>query len=737
MAKHTNQTTIGRVRDLLFSKRFFIIFTVLSYALFTFYYMSPILQNCSDTLSGFGDNTGGPIWRNSLEPEQPIAGGQESQTNYPYGEDLYSPVAYAAFGQGVYMKAASDIVGPVCAYNSFNVVGYLSTSLLMFAFVLYVTKGRWAAWVAGYAVAFTPYMQSKIGAHPSYGFTAILIAVVWLAIHAIHKRSMYAALGLGAVLAFCGYFDPYFVLLSATAVAGVVAYWLLSFMYAVYKKRRPSISDALKSAKALLISGAVALLLLAPLIYIRVSRASEINATTGAIRGNIQVAAQQCSNLPLDYLIPDPKNIALLGLFGENYTDENIAVRHWCSFAESRVSVSLVSAVVIIAGLALWMWRRNKGRREPSAFKLQYGIPVVIGTILSILLVALLLGLPPKLGPFSTLTAVIIRITEMWRIFAREYLLVNFAVIFLMAVSIRYIGLLLVRHSNLLRTLLVCVIVAGVAVEYQIYPVFDRFTFSYKRDVPTIYHTIAEDKDISAIAEYPLDRMGIESDVIVYYTTMQRVHKKPILNSAAIADSKEALHIAIKDLSDPQTIPVLRSLGINYITIHSVSTEDILATTDQLDIIAEEYPAVYNLTAIRPAVESNVVLARIKPGPQRDYAVTFVKEPVVNFDIMKSPVNMQYEALQGTILQVSPLRGSDANAAAGACFSVKMASGSDRDILAVSLDGKLVRTLKIDEQYSRIALRTDYGDRLTLTNSTGHNMRVDALGCSEAELAAL
>src|SRR5690606_26009953 len=100
----------------------------------------------------------------------------------------------------------------------------------------------------------------------------------------------------------------------------------------------------------------------------------------------------------------------------------------------------------------------------------------------------------------------------------------------------------------------------GVYLEYQVKDPFNPDTFDYNSDVPKIYNYIRDNPEIEAIAEYPLDRLGIESDAIVYYLTMQKVHGKKILNSAAIKDVNEELHISIRDLSDPQTIPALRTL---------------------------------------------------------------------------------------------------------------------------------------------------------------------------------
>jgi len=139
------------------------VLVIIFYMLATVYYMGPAALNCSDSIYGFGDSTAGPIWRAGIEPAQPIFGGYETVTNFPEGESLYSPVGYATTAQTIPLRILSKIVGPVCAYNSFNIIGYIFTAMIMFKFIQYLTKRKWVALLAGFALSFTPYVQSKVG----------------------------------------------------------------------------------------------------------------------------------------------------------------------------------------------------------------------------------------------------------------------------------------------------------------------------------------------------------------------------------------------------------------------------------------------------------------------------------------------------------------------------------------------------------------------------------------------
>jgi hypothetical protein len=204
-------------------------------------YMGPSTWNCKDTLIGFGDSTGGPIWRNSLKPSQPFFGGPEKMTNFPFGEDLYSPVGIVAAGQTLEMRTISKVVGPVCAYNAMNIIGFLSTAILMFWFVYYLTKRYWIGLVAGYIVSFTPYAQTKVGGHPSYGYTSLLILVFWAVHHLIKRSNIKSAAYLAIILACCFYFDPYFILLAGTVIAAILLAWIM-----LEVRSRNSIRDLLQ-----------------------------------------------------------------------------------------------------------------------------------------------------------------------------------------------------------------------------------------------------------------------------------------------------------------------------------------------------------------------------------------------------------------------------------------------------------------------------------------------------------
>lgn len=704
------------------------ILVVASYLFFVVFYMGPSIWNCSDTLSGLGDSTGGPVWRAGLEPKQPLLGGPEKFTNFPSGENLYSPVGVVSVEQTLMMSGLSKLVGPVCAYNTINVLGYMSTALVMFFFVLYLLRNRWIAWFAGYAVAFTPYAQSKVGGHPSYGYASLLLAVFWLTLHIIKRKRWVHGVGLGVALAVCSYFDPYFILLAGTVLVPTLLVWMVQAILA-YRRGGKQREGAIQTLKVFLVALASFSVLIAPLVIIRIKDAAVINSSTGAVRGNIEDAAMKCSNFPHDYLLPDPYNNSLVRLLGPGYTAKNISARHWCGAGESRVSISLVIIGLSTVGAIVLLWERVNARRLRLSKLLNYNATLAIGAVLLVAVAALLLGLPPRIGGYLMPSGVVIMLTKTWRIFAREYLVLNMMLVILSAIMLSYFYQSFKGRFKKTLIFLFIGLSAVVMFEYQIHDAFIPFTFSYKRDVPKIYHQIRDNPDITALAEYPIDRTGIEADSIVYYLTMQTVHRKNILNSAATTNVNEKLHVAIKDITDPQTIPILRSLGIRYITIHGLTAKQVQAKTDQLEIVAEETPPVYGLTMLRAAPTNTFVLAKIIDGPSVDYAVTINKGYAVNLEIMKSSVDLEYETIPNSELSVTSLYGRKPAESNNVCFDLKMAAIGDASDVIVSVNGKPQQTVAITDKYSTVRLDAKSGDTIKINNLKQHNTRINNLGC--------
>lgn len=713
-------------------RHWFVLATAILYLFFSAYYMGPAFTRCSDSVYGFGDSTAGPIWRNSLEPEQPTFGGYTNQTNYPVGENLYSPVGFVSSVQTISMDLGAEVVGPICAYNLYNIFGYLTTSLLMFFFVRYLTRNRWVALLAGYAVAFTPYIQGKIGAHPSYGYASLLIAVLWLTIHLLLTRNWRYGFLLACALALCAYFDPYFTLLALTIVIPTGTAWLVWRLLIMKQQKIIEASSDLKYLiKPLLITIGTFTALVSPLLVIGLTEGSSIEASVTKIRGDVTAAAMLCSNKPLDYILPDPTNRPLLEIFGGEYVEKNIQLRNWCGYAESRVSLSLTLLFVIILSVIMVYSRKLGLIRAPVITNFGYQNKLLILILVFVALAAFLLSLPPYIDGSITPTGIILKLTTMWRIFAREYLVLNMAVVIAASLALAYISASLVSKGyRWVKVVGFLLVFTGVVLEYQINPPFSPTVFSYSRDVPQIYRDIRNNQEIEAVAEYPIDLMGVEYDSFVYYLTMQAVHGKKLLNSASMNNPREAIHIGLRDLSDPQTLPALRYLGIRYIIVHGEKPSTILSRLgDDVEIIGHNTPPRYALTMVRNDEDHDIVLLKLNEGPTLSSIVTIQKGYTINLPLAHSPLGVEYEVTQDAELELTPLKNSKSSE--NICLEIKLPAANQASQLVIYKNSDAVLTTGLSDAYQRIQFHAEKGDVFRLYNSHGYNMHINNLnaGC--------
>jgi len=311
-------------------------------------------------------------------------------------------------------------------------------------------------------------------------------------------------------------------------------------------------------------------------------------------------------------------------------------------------------------------------------------------------------------------------------------MVLNIAIVILFAITLKYFAsVAALRKYRKTIAFVFLGLFSLILGEYQINQAFNPLVFSYSRDVPAVYYDIKNDKNINAIAEYPLDRPGVEHDSLVYYLTMQAVHQKKLLNSVTTTSGSEPVQIALKDLADPQTLPALRYLGIKYVVIHGMTEKEILAQTNELRIIMSSRPQIYGLSIVRAGDSNDIVLAQILDGPKTDSVLTIEKGFAVNLDIMKMPLGMEYETVQDTQLKLTPLSEKSSRDPKNVCFEAKMSAKGDAGDLTVSVNSVPQLSVPISDGYTPLELNAKTGDIISLHNSKGYNVRLNNLGCRE------
>lgn len=723
-------------------EKWFIFFAVFIYLFFSVYYMgvNTTVLDCGNSLNGLGDNAAGPIWKSANVGDAPV-GGYSSATNYPTGESMSSPIDLVVIGQSVIFWSLSKVVGPVCGYNVANVIGYMSASLVMFALVYSLTKGRrWIALLAGYAVAFTPFFQAKSGGHPSYGFQAILIGIVWAFFSFATTRKLSRGLILAALVALCFYFDPYFSLLAGTIVGPLTIVWLIiSFMRSRNDQAQRKVF--FKQLKYVGISLALLVALLAPLAYTIKTQSSAIDSAVAGTRDDIFFAARVYSNLPSEYLLPFQES-PFFGIFGSYEQDvrKSLYVFSDGNVSEDSVGLSLIAVAVIVLFAIVASWEKIQGRKPGLDKLIGYDPKLVIGGSVAIAVLAMLLAAPPVhvLG-IPLPSHILIEYTTIWRVLSREYVAVNIAVIVLFAVAMAYFAGTLKRVRPTTKRLLYGLVFVLILVQYQAYAPFQgvlQASFNY-RNAPAGYQWLATQKDITAVAEYPLQK-ATEANAHGYFLAMQIVHKKPLLNSAIQTSPGDGVRSSIKSLTDPQTVPILHSLGINAVILHGVKADDV-EKVPYLDVV---YKGPHGDDAGLPgstAIESGydlMVIAKIADNtPYMDSSLQFITVMPPNSSIQTSSLNWQYEVPTGITMTKRALPRNHIPASvpksdvSDVCFTARMAEPGDTGKLTLKSPGGVDVSADLNDAYQPLKLSVKNDDIITIASDNGHNMRMTQLGC--------
>lgn len=717
-------------------KNWFVFFTIATYLFFTVYYMgaATTITDCGGTLNGLGDNAAGPIWKAANVGDQPI-GGFSKVTNYPNGESLNTPIDAVVVGQSLILWTTAKIAGPVCGYNIANVLGYMSAALVMFGFIYSLTKGRrWIALLAGYAVAFTPFFQVKIGGHPSYGFQALLIGVIWAFFSLVATRKKSRAILLAALVALCFYFDPYFSLMAVTILGPLGFVWLL---VGYLRSRKEKLKKALfvSQIKVVALSVGLVAVLVAPILYVMATQSAQINSAVAGTRDNILVEARVYSNMPNEYFLPfsDSPIFKILGSY-EKQIHDSLYIFSNGNMSEDTVGVSLVMLSVIALFLILISWEKLQHRKLRLGKLIQYDPWLVVVGGLAVGLAAGIMALPPVhvLG-IPLPSYILLALTSTWRVLSREYVVVNIAVTLVFSVALVYFSNTL-HLKRVAKTVLYLLLFLFIFAQYQTYHPFkglEYANFSYS-NAPKGYSWLKDQSDIKAIAEYPIEK-PTEANSHGYYLAMQLVHKKALLNSAIANGPDESLRSSIKNLSDPQTIPVLRSLGIDAVVIHGVDPSEV-AKNPYLHVV---YSGVHGIDAGVPgssAITKDIlVVAQIaKDAPSTGVSLQYLGNLPRNSSIQLSAIDWQYEIPTNTQIAVrrlpKPAPSNDAKDS-DICFMVKMAAPGDLGELTLKDSKGVLSTTSLTDQYIEMRMNVAIDNTMTLVSNNGHNMRMTHIGC--------
>lgn len=739
--KIAKQPRLVKQSYLLIKKNWFIFFAVFVYVFFTCYYMGPSITSCNTTVYGFGDNTAGPIWRASLPENQGLIGTYTNMTNAPFGDNLKSPIGYSLIAQTVLINATQSVAGPICGYSIANMIGFTLSAFVMFGFVYEITKKRWIALLAGFAASYVPYYQLKIGAHFAFGFQAIFIGIIWSFYRLIKYRKKLDAVFLGLLFTLAIYFDPYYSLLAALIAVSLGLAWLV-VNRKIFTRRfwlqKADIDGTKRQLKLLIIATIIAAILVLPLLGVYFSKSKQINNSVAASRGNVLLEAKLCSNWPHEYLVPFISNPVFKGLFDNDVYATSVSFlrdHYSCGIGEDAIGLSVTLVLIVILGSIAIIWEKLNRRRTKLGSYLPFEPRILTYGLFAIAIIGMAVAfLPGKFHGIPTPSYVLLKITSTWRTIERIFVIINIAVVALSAIFMTYFYEhfnLKKKHKYIVATLFI-MIFAAVLVEYQTSPPFsgNQFgTFNYKVSVPNQYTWLKNQKDIKIIAEYPLERSGGEGNSMAYYQTMQVVHKKKLFNGAVSSSPYESMKTGLKNLSDPQTMPVLKALGVDAIVVHGVSATE-LQKIPGVKIIYSTPSTGFSAVGFSPILTNDEVnVVSLKDITPAQYVISLGSGFTRNMGLTKSAIDWQYGAPSGSTINILSLKNTELSQPVRVCFDIRLGDDGATSVLKPKVDGNTTLVFDINSSFKTIELYAR--STVVLDNTTKADMVVAKLGCNQ------
>ena len=466
--------------------------------------------------------------------------------------------------------------------------------------------------------------------------------------------------------------------------------------------------------------------MLAPLVYIRVHYASQIDAMAAA-RGEIRSNAQVYGARTWEYLLPAESHPVLKRIFGEAYVTMR-GEHHGSNSAEFTINLSLtLIALVAVAAFLLWRnWRRT-GRWWPKRAPLQIEVVLPLLVALCVGLLAFAFSLPPKYHGLPMPTYFVTALIAMWRVFARLYVLVNISLVILSVLALASLWPLLKKSWQ--RVGLIALLFVGVAFEYQVYTI-QRPVWSFRDNTPTIYYRLAQRADIKSVAEYSLDEQP-QTAMPMFYQTYQWVHGKALLNSGLSTSPQMSTRQSLRDLEDPQTLPALRKLGIQAILVHGIKGNVNIPGLELIDYEADVPSSASKIFHDSPELYP-IGLYRVLPGAQTDYVTTI--ETGFVYPAQDSYISYDYVGGTGATISLHGLRDWKGAPGTGACFLMRSFSGKPVVASIRGNQNQLLWTGQIDKTWQPVRVTLQVGEtaRIWIDQSEGATFMLDDLnGCSQ------
>ena len=561
-----------RARDWLGRRRIQTILALLAYAAFAVYLTWPLVVDLDSRIYGAaGDLTGVISTHREMvdSGEFPFAPGRLGDFNAPDGLEIrwtLNLLTLPSFGS---LDALTALFGPIPAVGLYTLLAFTLSGVAMFLLVRRLTGHPGAAFVAGFAYAFYPFVVVKAQGHLDFVHGWVLVLPLWRMLELIERPVARNGIWAGLALIFAFAWTPYHILL-----AGVMALALSAAAIGLAWRRgviRQTIS-------ALAVVGGIAATFLVGMVLLNQS------APRSEVRTHTVADAVAYSARAAEYVVPTSEH-PLVGKRAGEYRAEHL---HGSNRSENTLYVGISVLILALVGLVAGARRPGPLRRAAVAA----GFVVVAGFAFSA---------PPQVDlfgfSFPTATQYLFDLTTSWRVFSRLVVVVMAGLVVLAGLGMHG----LVRRRPLaIQALVLAVLLVVIAGDLR---AARPAHGTNKLLIPTTYQRLASMPQGIAI-EYPVVPAEQSMYGDVFY---QGWHRKPIVNGYYEDSPEENRALRLTDLSRPATASGLKALGVRYVLvrrdIEAAGLPDPGRPTRDYKLLTEDpYIALYRLELPGPRV---------------------------------------------------------------------------------------------------------------------------------------
>jgi hypothetical protein len=435
----------------------------------------------------------------------------------------------------------SVVFGAIAGGNVFMLLGFVGSGLAMFAFVRRLFGSRLVALFAGFAFAFYPFPVAAASVHYPFVHGWPMVLCVWGLIELIQRPDRRTALLAGAATAFAMWWNPYYELLGGFALATCLV------ICVCIGRARGHTREALRSsAIALLPVGALGV------FFLIVLKLSGGLSSIGTVARPISQAYAFSAHLR-NYLLPGPNSL-LAGHLTAPYLEARFGI------ADVWDSAVYPGYIVVVLAIAGFLPAARALRANRSALADRRVVAVLTAGVLAA--VAFVSSGPPTISLFGISVPlpsdVIYHITPTWQTFSRFVILLELALVIMMAAALTQI-----RRTLAGRRLALVFALIGLLLIVDLWASPAQRTVSTSPK-PAYAWLLAHPGGI--VADYPILPAYDPATAQAVYWGAYDEH--PLFQGYWALTTSESLKLDLADLGGPQTADKLAAYGVRYIVVH-------------------------------------------------------------------------------------------------------------------------------------------------------------------------